>query len=63
MKVRRRTTIMTDEFERKFLVFKDSFDQIHADQIMNISSVKTATHFDKFDGKAESQIFAELGKF
>ena len=59
MKVRRRTTIMTDEFERKFLVFKDSFDQIRADQIMNISSVKTATHFDQFDGKAASQIFAE----
>ena len=42
-----------------FLVFKDSFDQIRADQIMNILSVKTATHFDQFDGKAASQIFAE----
>ena len=51
-KSRRRTTIMTHELQRKNFVFKDSFDQIRAAQRMKISSLKTAAHFDQFDGKS-----------
>ena len=37
---------------KKILVFKDGFEKIRAAQRMNISSVKAAAHFDKFDGKS-----------
>jgi len=41
----------------KFLVFKDGFEKISAAQRMRISSVKTAAHFDQFDGKSIELIF------
>jgi len=33
-------------------VFKDGFEKRRAAQRMKISSVKTAAHFDQFDGKS-----------
>jgi hypothetical protein len=51
-KSRRRTTIMTHEFDRKNYVFKDSFDKIRAAPRMKISSLKTAAQFDQLDGKS-----------
>ena len=35
----------------KIFVLKDGFEKIWAAQRMKISSVKTAAHFDQFDGK------------
>jgi hypothetical protein len=42
----------TTESIEKFLVFKDGFEKIRAAQRMRIWSVKSAPHFDKFDGKS-----------
>ena len=53
---------MTDEFDRKILVFKDCFEKIRAAQRMNISSMKTAAHFDQFDGKSIELKFFLLNK-
>jgi len=42
----------TTKSNEKFLVFKDGFEKIRADQRMRIWSVKSAPHFDQFDGKS-----------